>query len=45
MAEPEPTVDSLIADILKSFEEINASLGRMAEQDKAFTAELEKLTK
>lgn len=43
MAEPELTVDSLIADILKSFEEINASLGRMAEQDEAFTAELRKL--
>ena len=43
MAEPEPTVDSLIADILKSFQEINASLDRMAEQDRAFTAEIRKL--
>lgn len=42
MAEPEPTVNSLIADILKSFQEINATLDRMAEQDKAFTAELRK---
>lgn len=43
MAEPEPTVNSLIADILKSAQEINATLDRMAEQEKAFTAELRKL--
>ena len=45
MAEPEPTVNSLIADILKSAQEINASLARMAEQDRALSDEVERLTK
>lgn len=43
---PEPVkLNDLIEDILKSLTEVNESLARMAEQDKAFTAELENLTK
>lgn len=43
---PEPVkVAEVIDDILKSLTAINESLARMAEEDKAFTAELEKLTK
>jgi hypothetical protein len=43
---PEPVkLNALIEDILKSLTEVNESLVRMAEQDKAITEEVERLTK
>ena len=43
---PEPVkLAEVIDEILKSLTAVNESLERMAEQDKAFTAELENLTK
>jgi len=43
---PEPVqINALIEDILKSLTEVNESLARMAEQDKALAEEVERLTK
>ena len=43
---PEPVkLAEVIEDILKSLTEMNASLDRMVEQEKAFTEELRDLTK
>lgn len=43
---PEPVkLNALIEDILKSLTEVNESLARMAEQDKAITEEVERLIK
>ena len=44
MSEP-VKLSEVVESILKSLTEVNESLARMAEQEKDFTAELEKLTK
>jgi len=44
MSEP-VKLSEVMEEIIQSLKEVNESLARMAEQEKDFTAELEKLTK
>jgi len=42
MSEPKSLAE-ILDEMLKDFQELNASLDRMVEQEKAFTAELKEL--